>query len=276
MTVSLADALRVRAAASRSDRAVSVAYGWNYSRMGSWAIETANTRVLGQVTSLTGFMASALTSLFSGVKGYGALTIGDFELWPEVGTWATPGAGGGGYLYGQLSHQLGLALSMHPAEPVEVFCRTWRLPNDVDLDVQVSIQFADGSIGSFNGNGRLPIGVRYPIDFRLAGTSGTLYLDFERERAEVFRSDPEDEERYSLEQGEQAFTGRPADLALDVQPAESIYGLDGAAQFLIDRCLGRESPNRAPVELGVRTVAVMEAAERSSRLGEPVRVGDLS
>jgi predicted dehydrogenase len=276
MTVSLSDALRLRDVANRSDRSVSIAYGWSYTRMGVWAIETANSGVLGRVTSLTGYMASALVSLFSGVVGYGALTVGGYEFRPEAGTWDSPGAGGGGYLYGQLSHQLGLALAMHPARPAEVFCRTVRLPNDVDLDVQVSIAFADGSVGSFSGHGRLPISVRYPHDFRVVGTNGILYLDFDRERAEVFRSEPEDEERYILEAGEQAFTGRSADLALDVRPGEGAYACDSAAQFLVDRCLGRDVPNRAPVDLGVRTVAVMEAAERSSRLGEPVSVGDLT
>ena len=53
------------------------------------------------------------------------------------------------------------------------------------------------------------------------------------------------------------------------------YTCDGPAQFLVDACLGRERINRAPLALGVRTVAVMEAAWQSAHTGQPVRVADL-
>ncbi len=47
------------------------------------------------------------------------------------------------------------------------------------------------------------------------------------------------------------------------------------SQFLIDTCLGRETVNRAPLDLGVRTVAVMEAAWRSAHTGRSVLIEDL-
>ena len=53
------------------------------------------------------------------------------------------------------------------------------------------------------------------------------------------------------------------------------YTCDDAAQFLVDTCLGRETVNRAPLDLGVRTVAVMDAAWRSAHAGTSVRVADL-
>ena len=56
---------------------------------------------------------------------------------------------------------------------------------------------------------------------------------------------------------------------------EGIYTCDGPAQFLVDTCLGRDPVNRAPVDLGVRTVAVMEAAWQSAHSGRLVRVADL-
>jgi hypothetical protein len=56
---------------------------------------------------------------------------------------------------------------------------------------------------------------------------------------------------------------------------DSEYTCDGPAQFLVDTCLGREALNRAPLDLGVRTVAVMEAAWHSAHNGRPVRVADL-
>ena len=55
-----------------------------------------------------------------------------------------------------------------------------------------------------------------------------------------------------------------------------VYTCDGPAQFLVDTCLGRATVNRAPSDLGVRTVAVMEAAWKSVQSARSVRVAELS
>jgi len=57
---------------------------------------------------------------------------------------------------------------------------------------------------------------------------------------------------------------------------EGLYSCDGPAQFLVDTCLGRDVPNRSPAELGVRTVAVMEAAWESAHTGQAVRIESLA
>ena len=50
------------------------------------------------------------------------MDVGGFPVEVEVETWARSDAGGG-YLYGQLSHLLGLGLWLVPAEPEDVFAR---------------------------------------------------------------------------------------------------------------------------------------------------------
>lgn len=260
MTVLLADAREIVEESRRAGRTATVAHGWNYSRMATWARDIVDAGTLGRITSVTGYMASCLTELFSGRSGYGVQDVGGFVVEAEAETWARAGAGGG-YLYGQLSHLLGLALWLLPQHPAEVFARAGLLENGVDLDIQVSVAFDDGTIGSFCGHGHQPWVMRHACDLRIAGERGVLILDFERERAEV------------LLQGDRS-RGEVLHVLPEPPPAEGegMYTCDGPAQHLIDLCLGRETQDQAPAELGMRAVAIMESAWESIHSRRPVEV----
>ena len=263
MTVTLADAHTVAAAADAAGRTVAVAHGWNWSRLTDWAKDAIEDGRLGRVTSVTAYMSSCLTDLFSGRSGYGVLDVGGFPVEAETDTWAKSDAGGG-YLYGQLSHLLALGLWLVPDEPEEVFARAHLLQNGVDLDIQLSIAHAGGTIGMYSGQGHEPWGRPHACDLRIAGERGVLMLDFDRVQAELLvEGDKEKAEWLTLE---------PDPPAGD---ADAEYTCDGPAQFLVDTCLGRPTVNRAPLEVGVRAVAVMEAAWRSAHSGDAVRIGDL-
>ena len=264
MTVKLADAQAITAAARTAGRTAAVAYGWNYGRLAIWAKEMLEAGRIGRVTSVTAYKASSLTAVFSGRSGYGVVDVAGFPVEAETNTWARSNAGGG-YLYGQLSHLLGLGLWLVPNEPEDVFARASFLPNGCDLDVQVSIGLADGVIASFNGQGRRPWAIRHSCDVRIAGEEGVLELDMERVRAQL------------LLQGDLE-TAEVLHVSPEPPPRdeEGIYSCDGPAQFLVDTCLGRDVPNRAPAELGARAVAVMEAAWESAHSGRPVRIEELA
>jgi predicted dehydrogenase len=263
MTLTLTDAEAVAATARAAGRTVAVAHGWNWSRLTDWAKEALEDGRLGHVTSVTGYMSSCLTDLFSGRSGVGVLDVGGFPVEAEAATWARADAGGG-YLFGQLSHLLALGLWLVPNDPEEVFARAQLLENGVDLDVQVSVGLAGGVIGSFSGHGREPWGRRHACDLRIAGEEGVLMLDFDRVQAQLLLEG--DKERAEW------LTFEPEPPAAE---EDSEYTCDGPAQFLVDTCFGRETVNRAPLDLGVRTVAVMEAAWRSAHTGLAVRVADL-
>jgi predicted dehydrogenase len=264
MTVTLADAEAIAEAARAAGRTLAVAHGWNWSRLTDWAKEALEDGRLGRVTSVTGYMSSCLTDLFSGRSGYGVLDVGGFPVEAETATWAKADAGGG-YLYGQLSHLLALGLWLVPNEPEDVFARAWLLENGVDLDIQVSVRLAGGVIGSFSGQGHEPWGRRHACDLRIAGEDGVLMLDFDRVQAQLLLEG--DKERAEW------LTVGPEPSAAE---ADSEYTCDGPAQFLVDACLGRDTLNRAPLDVGVRTVAVMDAAWQSAHSGHAVRVADLA
>jgi predicted dehydrogenase len=274
MTVTAEDARALLRSANKAGKTLTIAYGWNYSHIATWAMELVASGRAGRATAITGFMGSSLVALYSGKSGYGRLKLGGFEFEASPETYTIPSQGGG-YTYGQLSHQLGIALSLVRSEPKEVFARSQLLPNGVDIDVTVSVEFEDGVIGSFSGGGRLPWGTRYPMDIRLATVNGGVNIDMERERADAYFSHEADVTSFQLEGGQQAFKGRPADAALTLKKGDGLYTCDGPLQVLIDRCLGRDAKDRAPAQLGVRTVAVMEAAKRSADRGQPVLVSEL-
>jgi predicted dehydrogenase len=263
MTVTLADARSLAAASVAAERTVGVAHGWNYQRLTTWAKNLLLEERLGPITSVTGYMSSCLTDLFSGREGYGVIDVGGFPVEAETDTWAKADAGGG-YLYGQLTHLLALGLWLVPNEPEDVFARAHLLGNGVDLDIQVSVALAGGVIGSFSGQGHEPWGRRHACDVRIAGERGVLMLDFDRVQAQLLLEG--DRERA------QWLTIEPDPPAAE---PDAEYTCDGAAQFLVDTCLGRETKNPAPLDLGVRTVAVMDAASRSANIGAPVRIENL-
>jgi predicted dehydrogenase len=264
MAVTLADARAILEAGRETGLTVSVAHGWNYSRLTTWAKDVLEAGTIGRVTSVTGFMASSLTDMFSGKSGWGLIDVGGFVFEAERDTWARPDAGGG-YLYGQLSHLLGLAAWLVPSDPAEVFARARFLENGVDLDVHVSVKFDDDVIGSFSGHGRHPWVIRHACELRIAGDQGVLTLDFERDRADV------------LLQGDRA-AGEVIRREPDPPAAEGegVYSCDGPPQLLIDRCLGRDSRDQAPADVGVRSVAIMQAGWLSAHEGHAVSVGDLA
>lgn len=274
MTVTLADSLALEEAVRRSGKQASVAYGWNWSPLADFGNGVVDSGELGPPRWIAGVMASSLVDLFSGTAGYGTIEVGGYEIEAQPETWADPGAGGG-YVYGQLSHELGLALSLVRSDPRTVFASAQWLPSGVDIDVHVNVEFEDGTIGSFSGHGRAPAGLRYPLEVRLACEHGVMTLDFEHDEAEAHVGSSS-AQLDALPEGEVAYRGRRPEHRAELEPGAGLYSCAGPAQFLVDACLGREPVNRAPVELGRRAVAVMEAAIRSARSGQAVEVASLA
>ena len=271
MALSARDADAIATAVAATGRSLTIAHGFNYMEMSTWAIDLVRSGALGRPISLIGFMASALEAVLAGEAGYGRLDIDGVVFEAEPATWADR-AKGGGYLYGQMSHLVGLALAFVEASPANVFARTRLLPNGVDIDTALSVEFADGTLGSFTGSGQLPWGVRYPLDLRIVAERGILNLDFDRERADAFVGPSAMPGDFTWA-GEEAFAGRPPDFSYSAQSGDGLYTCAGPVEYLINRCLGRDAINRAPVSLGRRAVEILETASASSTLGRTVSVG---
>jgi predicted dehydrogenase len=274
MTVTLADAQAAEQAAQRTGRTLTVAHGYNYQPMATWAIDLVASGDLGRPRHLTALMGSALVGLFSGTEGYGDVEVGGYTFSASPDTWAVADQGGG-YLYGQTSHQLGLALALLPTTPTSVFARLGRLENGCDIDVSLSVEFADGSLATISGNGRMPWGVRTPMSIFLETDAAIMSLDFTNEIARAWRDDEREHELPDPDSVDRGYAARgfPPTHEFPVPPGEGLYTCEGPARMLIDRCLDRSPRDRAPGELGVRAVAIMEAAVESARRGTSVATG---
>jgi predicted dehydrogenase len=274
MTVTLDDARATERAAHETGRTLTVAHGYNYQPMSTWAIDLVASGELGRPRHLTALMGSALVGLFSGTEGYGDVEVGGYRFSASPDTWAVADQGGG-YLYGQTSHQLGLTLALVPAPPTSVFARLGRLQNGCDIDVSLSVEFADGSLATISGNGRMPWGVRTPMSIFLETDRAIMSLDFTNEVARAWADDDREHELPDPDSIDQGYAARgfPPTHEYPVPPGEGLYSCEGPARMLIDRCLDRPVIDRAPGELGVRAVAIMEAAVESARRGAAVETG---
>ena len=271
MTVTLSDAQAVAATARDCGRLLTMAHGWNYSSIATWAMDVMAQGHLGKLSWVDGQMASSLTNVFAGEEGYGVVEVAGHAFEASPDTWARPESGGG-YLYGQIVHELGLALALIDSPPREVFARLDLLDTGVDIAATVSVEFENGAIGSFSGHGRLPWNTRGALGLRIAGDRGVMTLDFERERADVTLQRGVTARGDDAGERHRAFTGVPADLDLQPSAGDGLYDNDGPTQLLIDACRGLPLVDRAPATVGVRSVAIMEAAWQSAREGRPVDV----
>ena len=123
MTVTLEDAQALAAIAEESGRLLTMAHGLNYMGISRWAQDVVAGGTLGRLSWVNAQMASSLTNLFSGGSGgYGVIEVGGYQIEASPETWARR-ENGGGYLYGQLTHQLGLTLPLIDSPPREVFAR---------------------------------------------------------------------------------------------------------------------------------------------------------
>jgi predicted dehydrogenase len=175
---------------------------------------------------------------------------------PETATWTDPALSGGGYGQAQLSHALGLALWLSGLRGKEVFAfMSAPLDAPVELHDAIALRYDNGAIGTLSG-GSSHEGAnkdKHQLDVRIIGSEGQLHIDVEREIVWRYR-------------------GPGDDVHLEVQPGDGTYNCIGPIDTLVDLALGRDVQNCSPIELGARTVEVLEAAYRSARSGAVERV----
>jgi predicted dehydrogenase len=235
--------------ASRLDRHLIVAFGWNHRPMIVELKRRVDALGIGPVEHVSVHMASVTRELLSNT---GAYPDADPHTQPEQATWTNPAMSGGGYGQAQLSHALGLALWLTGLRGEAAFAfMSAPLDAPVELHDAISVRFEGGAIGSVAG-GSCHLGAnanKHQLEVRAIGRDGQLHVDVERELGWLWR--PDGEVRLELEEGDGA------------------YDCDGPPNALVDLALGRDVVNHSPGELGARTVEVLDAAYRSAASGGP-------
>lgn len=246
-TLQPADAWDLDAIAAAQQRALVVAFGWNYRPMVQRAKALLDESGIGELEQLSVFMASATRDLLS---NRGAYPDAAPEAVPEQATWTDRRLSGGGYGQAQLSHALGMALWLTGARAASGFAlESSPLEAPVELHNAITYTYDGGAIGVVSGGSAHTgaWGNKHSLEVRGIGSRGQFLIDVERE-AFWLHVDGEDH-------------------ALDVTPGEGLYDCVGPIDAVMAAARGEEFVNQSPAELGARTVEALDIAYRSAATG---------
>lgn len=237
------------AMADRLKRHVVVSYGWNYRPIVRGAKRLMETDGgIGEIENVMIAMSSVTRELLSNTGAYPDAAP---EALPEAATWTDSRLSGGGYGQAQLTHALGLALWLTGLRGKEAFAfmsAPFNAP--VELHDAVALRYDNGAVGTMSG-GASHTGAndnKHYLEVRAIGSGGQFHIDLEREIVWRWRG-PND------------------DVRLDLEPQAGLYDCVGPIDALVDLALGRNVENCSPIELGARTVEVLDAIYRSARSG---------
>ena len=249
MTIRPEDAWDLVAVAESVQRQLLLSFGWNYMPIVTGAVELLARHAIGRLEHMTIHMSSATRELLS---NSGAYPDASPEAVPEQATWTNPAVSGGGYGQAQLSHALGLALTLVP-ERVASACAFTLAPLDapVELHDAVALRFDGGGVGVLSGGSNHvgASGNKHELEVRAIGSEGQFIVDVHRELVWVYRPDG-------------------TDVRLDLPAGSGAYDPSGPATALAEVARGDRAANRAPGELGARTVEALDLLYRSSSTGQ--------
>lgn len=257
-TVDAADAWDLVTHAQTAGRHLLLAFGWNYNPMVIEASRLMTDPGVGTVEHVMVAMASGTRDLLRTTEGiaHSSPEGAEVGLAPDPRTWTDPALSGGGYAQAQLSHALGLALSLTGERGAQVFAMMNTTGGPVDVHDAITVRMRSGAIASISGASGPPDGLidpddptpRHQMQVRVFGSEGQLVLDLERDLVWLHRA------------GESS-------IRVPVEPPGGRYDCEGPPNTLIDLAVGRDVINRSPAELGARTVEILEAAYRSASSG---------
>lgn len=235
--------------AKRLNRHVVVSFGWNYKPMVREAKHCMSTGGgIGTIEQVVITMSSQTRELLSNTGAYPDAAP---DTLPESATWTDPRLSGGGYGQAQLSHALGLALWLTGLRGKEVFAlMSAPLSAPVELHDAIVLRYDNGAIGTLAG-GSAHTGAnnnKHQVEVRAIGSEGQFQVDLDRELVWRFRVQSED-------------------VRLSFDPNAGLYNCIGPIDALVELAQGHDVANCSPIELGARTVEILDAAYRSARSG---------
>jgi predicted dehydrogenase len=165
---------------------------------------------------------------------------------PQASTYSDPAIAGGGQAQTQLTHAAALLLWLTGLAPESVVAFTEEFELDVDLADVAAVRFRGGALGSLSSVGSVLPGHDELLELRLFGRDGHVVFDPNAGVASIHDRNGREE--------------LPAP-----EPAER-YPHWAPADNLVDVVLGR-AVNGSPAEVGLATVALLDAIYRSAAEG---------
>jgi len=206
--------------------------------------------LIGSIEHVVCHMGSPEKNLFAGISFDYTDTA---YVAPDIGTYADANKSQGGYGQGQLSHAVGLMFWLTGLRAEQVFAHMSNVDSKVDMYDALSVRFTNGAIGTVAGAASVPGGARFQLDLRIFGSEGVLNLDIDRERLDVYRHDGKVE-------------------TVDLQRDEGAYACDGPPHEFVELILGLTDTISSPIEIGLRSVELIDAAYRSAQSNLSIRI----
>jgi predicted dehydrogenase len=252
MTITTNEAIELVNLAQQHGTQFLISCPWHYTSHSSEAQRLIRVGTLGEVRMVSVLMTNPIDDL---LRGEGTQpTHGTPYMHPRPGTYSDPRFAGGGQIYAQVCHAAAYLTFLTGARPAEVFARFQNDGAILDIYDTLNLRMDDDSIVNIASTGATSLG-RRDFEVRVFGTKGMLFLDLWRGKMEFV-----------------PLIGDPRtypDLADD-----EIYPHQAPAFNLIEsirdpRC------NQSPATLGVAAMEVIEAACRSAKSGENIKVSSL-
>lgn len=252
MTITTAEAIELVKLAEQHGTRFLISCPWHYTSHASTAQQLIRDGDLGNVRMISVLMTNPIGDL---LRGEGTQpTHGTPYMHPRAGTYSDPRFAGGGQIYAQVCHAAAYLTFLTGARPAEVFARFHNDGAILDIYDALNLRMDDGSIVNIASTGETSL-ERRDFEVRLFGTRGMLFLDLWRGKMEFV-----------------PLIGDPRTY-LDLTE-EEIYPHHAPASNLIES-IRDPRRNQSPATLGVAAMEVIEAACRSAKSGENVKVSSL-
>lgn len=223
-------------AASRADREVVLALGWNYSPVFEASRALLDGHPIGQIEHVLLHMASGVHPLLTGASDDSS---GRADRPALRSTWTDPAVSGGGYGNAQLSHGLGFLFALLDDGLAEATAVVRPGPYaGIELGLALAGTLRSGATIAVSGTAfRSP--TRQHLDLRLYGSEGMLDVDVEGDRARLVASDG-------------------AEWSAPLAPGAGAYPGLAPANALIDLIRGLRRRNDSDATVGARTTEVLD------------------
>jgi predicted dehydrogenase len=201
---------------------------------------------LGPLEHVSCLFASTVRELYRGHPERYADWLEYGTTAPGASTYSAPAVAGGGQAQTQVTHSAALLLWLTGLDPESVAAFTESFELEVDLVDAAAVRFRGGAVGSLSSTGSVLIGHDELLELRIFGRDGHVVFDPNAGVAAVHDAG-----------------GREDLTAPDPQQRHPHWA---PADNLVDVVLGR-APNGSPAEVGLATVALLEALYRSAAEG---------
>jgi len=252
MTLTVAEAMELVEMARAKGTQFLISCPWHYTAHAIAAQRLIRDGDLGNIRMISVLMTNPIGDL---LRGQGTQpTHGTPYMHPREGTYSDPKFAGGGQIYAQVCHAAAYLTFLTGARAAEVFARFHNDGAILDIYDALDLRMDDSSIVTIASTGATSL-TRRDFEVRVFGTNGMLFLDLWRGKMEVVPLDGEPRAYPDLTEDE-------------------VYPHHAPAFNLIDsiRDPGR---NQSPATLGVAAMEVIEAACRSVKSGDNIRVSSL-